>query len=120
MSRKYNYQELKLLMNLRGLLLQVVNLLDKLEFEIETNDAKRANRPTDPAITSIDNLDLSVRARNVLARNGITTVAHVLALLDLDSSKMLELRGFGEKTLDEVVEKLQEKGYWKPNSEDQA
>jgi DNA-directed RNA polymerase subunit alpha len=59
----------------------------------------------------IEELDLSVRVFNSLKRTGITTVGDVLDMLDRGQDAMLAIRNFGEKSLDELVEKLQAKGY---------
>jgi DNA-directed RNA polymerase subunit alpha len=59
----------------------------------------------------IEELDLSVRVFNSLKRTGITTIGDVLDMLDRGPDAMLAIRNFGEKSLDELVEKLQEKGY---------
>ena len=59
----------------------------------------------------IEDLDLSVRVFNSLKRTGITTVGDVLDMLDRGSEAMLAIRNFGEKSLDELVGKLREKGY---------
>ena len=59
----------------------------------------------------IEELDLSVRVFNSLKRTGITTVGDVLDMLDRGQDAMLAIRNFGEKSLDELVEKLRNKGY---------
>ena len=59
----------------------------------------------------IENLDLSVRVFNSLKRTGITNVGEVLDMLDKGSEAMLAIRNFGEKSLDELRERLHEKGY---------
>ena len=61
--------------------------------------------------TPIENLDLSVRVFNSLKRTGITTVGDVLDLLDKGEDAVMSIRNFGEKSLDELVGKMQEKGY---------
>lgn len=61
--------------------------------------------------TPIESLDLSVRVFNSLKRTGITTVGEVLEMLDRGPDAMLAIRNFGEKSLDELVTKLKEKGY---------
>jgi DNA-directed RNA polymerase subunit alpha len=67
----------------------------------------------------IENLDLSVRVFNSLKRTGITTVGEVLDMLDKGPDAMLSIRNFGEKSLDELRERLQEKGYL-PSAEGEA
>lgn len=59
----------------------------------------------------IENLDLSVRVFNSLKRTGITTVGEVLDMLEKGAEAMLSIRNFGEKSLDELRERLREKGY---------
>jgi DNA-directed RNA polymerase subunit alpha len=61
--------------------------------------------------TPIENLDLSVRVFNSLKRTGITTVGEVLELLEKGDEAVMSIRNFGEKSLDELREKMQEKGY---------
>ena len=65
----------------------------------------------------IEELDLSVRVFNSLKRTGITTVGDVLDMLDRGPDAMLAIRNFGEKSLDELVDKLKEKGYLHDDSE---
>lgn len=61
--------------------------------------------------TPIEQLDLGVRVFNSLKRTGITTVGDVLELLEKGESAMLSIRNFGEKSLNELKEKMVEKGY---------
>lgn len=61
--------------------------------------------------TPIENLDLSVRVFNSLKRAGITTVGEVMELLDKGHDAVMSIRNFGDKSMDELVEKMQEKGY---------
>ena len=65
----------------------------------------------------IEELDLSVRVFNSLKRTGITTIGDVLDMLDRGPDAMLAIRNFGEKSLDELVTKLKEKGYLPPDTE---
>jgi DNA-directed RNA polymerase subunit alpha len=59
----------------------------------------------------IETLDLSVRVFNSLKRTGITTVGEVLEMLEKGPEAMLSIRNFGEKSLEELTERLDEKGY---------
>ncbi|HUN08515.1 MAG TPA: DNA-directed RNA polymerase subunit alpha [Aggregatilineales bacterium] len=59
----------------------------------------------------IEELDLSVRVFNSLKRTGITTIGDVLDMLNRGQDAMLAIRNFGEKSLDELVDKLKEKNY---------
>jgi DNA-directed RNA polymerase subunit alpha len=59
----------------------------------------------------IETLDLSVRVFNSLKRTGITNVGEVLEMLERGQDAMLAIRNFGEKSLNELKDKLKEKGY---------
>src|SRR5260221_12515800 len=67
--------------------------------------------------TPIETLDLGVRSYNALKRVGITTIGEVLEMLDRGPDAMLAIRNFGEKWLDELVERLKEKAYLPPERE---
>ncbi len=66
---------------------------------------------SEAAETPIENLDLSVRVFNSLKRTGITTVGDVLELLEKGDDAVMSIRNFGEKSLDELREKMREKGF---------
>lgn len=70
--------------------------------------------------TPIENLDLTVRVFNSLKRTGITSVGEVLEMLEKGEEAMLSIRNFGEKSLDELKERLREKGYLKDETEEEA
>ncbi|MEW5828760.1 MAG: DNA-directed RNA polymerase subunit alpha C-terminal domain-containing protein, partial [Chloroflexota bacterium] len=65
------------------------------------------------AETPVEALDLSVRVFNSLKRTGITTVGDVIDLLEKGEQAVMSIRNFGEKSLDELRQKMQEKGYLK-------
>lgn len=70
--------------------------------------------------TPIENLDLSVRVFNSLKRTGITTVGEVIELLEKGDEAVMSIRNFGEKSLDELRQKMREKGYLKDETESNA
>jgi DNA-directed RNA polymerase subunit alpha len=70
--------------------------------------------------TPIENLDLTVRVFNSLKRTGITSVGEVLDMLEKGEEAMLSIRNFGEKSLDELKERLQEKGYMEDGAREAA
>lgn len=59
----------------------------------------------------IEELELSVRAYNCLKRAGITKVGEVLERLEKGEEEILAIRNFGRKSLIELVEKLNGKGF---------
>ena len=64
---------------------------------------------------TIDALDLSERPQNCLARANIATVGQ---LLDFTEEDLLNLTNFGQKSLDELVAKLDELGLSLPTTSD--
>jgi DNA-directed RNA polymerase subunit alpha len=55
----------------------------------------------------IEDLDLTVRSYNCLKREGVTTVGELIQKTEDD---LLEIRNFGQKSIDEVKAKLEEMG----------
>ncbi|GAA1207635.1 MULTISPECIES: DNA-directed RNA polymerase subunit alpha [Microbacteriaceae] len=55
----------------------------------------------------IEDLDLSVRSYNCLKREGINTVSELVALSE---TQLMNIRNFGQKSVDEVRDKLVEMG----------
>jgi DNA-directed RNA polymerase subunit alpha len=80
-----------------------------LELEPEVEEAWIPDRIAE---ASIEDLDLSVRAFNCLKRAGISNVGEILEKLERDENELLAIRNFGQKSLDELKEKLTAKGYW--------
>jgi len=61
--------------------------------------------------TAIEDLELTVRAYNCLKRAGITKVGEVLERLQQGEEEILAIRNFGRKSLDELLERLEQKGF---------
>lgn len=80
-----------------------------IEVEPEVEESRIPERIAE---TNIEDLDLSVRAFNCLKRAGITKVGEILEKLDRDEDELLAIRNFGLKSLDELKEKLEAKGFW--------
>jgi DNA-directed RNA polymerase subunit alpha len=59
----------------------------------------------------IEDLDLNVRVYNCLKRTGITSVGEVLEKLAKGEEEMMNIRNFGPKSLSELKQKLEEKGF---------
>lgn len=59
----------------------------------------------------IETLELNQRAFNCLKRAGIATVGQVLDKLTNNPKELLEIRNFGAKSLEDLKEKLAERGY---------
>jgi DNA-directed RNA polymerase subunit alpha len=59
----------------------------------------------------IEDLELSVRAYNCLKRAGIIRVGEVIQRLEKGTEGLLSIRNFGQKSLDELMDQLQAKGF---------
>src|SRR4030066_26545 len=86
-----------------------------------TEEEVESSRLTSEMIeTPIEQLDLSVRVFNSLNRTGIITVGGVLELLEKGDEAVMSIRNFGEKSLDELRQKMSEKGYLMDEEEKEA
>lgn len=85
--------------------------------EIEPTMSHFASEAND---TPIENLDLSVRVFNSLKRTGITNVGDVIELLGKGEEAIMSIRNFGEKSLDELRQKMHEKGFIKDENEKES
>lgn len=89
-----------------GTLVELFSLARELNTEaegIEIGPAPVEQVISDELSMSINDLDLSVRSYNCLMREGITTVAQLVALSE---GQLMNIRNFGQKSVDEVREKL--------------
>ncbi len=90
-------------------------MLEKVEEKVEEAPKKISS---EAAEMPIESLDLSVRVFNSLKRTGVTSVGDVIELLEKGEEAVMSIRNFGEKSLDELTEKMQEKGYMKDDNEE--
>ena len=82
------------------------------ELNVEAEGIEIGPSPTDAALASdlalpIEDLDLTVRSYNCLKREGVHTVGELVARSESD---LLDIRNFGQKSIDEVKVKLVELG----------
>jgi DNA-directed RNA polymerase subunit alpha len=67
-----------------------------------------ASSPTSPnLLLPIEDMDLSVRSYNCLKREGVATVGELVTKTEQD---LLDIRNFGQKSIEEVKQKLAEMG----------
>lgn len=78
---------------------------------VEKQDESAEGIPSRIAEAPIEELELTVRAYNCLKRAGITKIGEILKRMEKGEDEMLAIRNFGKKSLDELVERLEEKGY---------
>ena len=87
-----------------NILVDLFNPLREITFEPTEKDDDEDNDPTNQI--PIEELQLSVRAYNCLKRAQINSVAD---LLDYTQEDLLEIKNFGQKSAEEVVEALQQR-----------
>jgi DNA-directed RNA polymerase subunit alpha len=80
--------------------------LFRIEGEVETLPLEETGAPTTRARdVKVDDLDFSNRTYNCLKRQGIETLEE---LRNYSEEELMNIRNFGQKSLDEVIEKLKE------------
>ena len=91
-----------------GTLLELVQLFSELAEapSVAVGPAEDESVPSDYAIT-VEELNLSVRSYNCLKREGINTVGD---LVQKNEAELMDIRNFGQKSIDEVKTKLAELG----------
>src|SRR4029077_4665634 len=91
-----------------GTLLELVQLFADLAEapSVSVGPAEDEELPSDYQIT-IEELNLSVRSYNCLKREGINAVGD---LVQKSESELMDIRNFGQKSIDEVKAKLEELG----------
>jgi DNA-directed RNA polymerase subunit alpha len=91
-----------------GTLQELVNLFGELAeaASVTVGPAEDESQPSDYAIT-VEELNLSVRSYNCLKREGINTVGD---LVQKSEAELMDIRNFGQKSIDEVKAKLEELG----------
>ena len=93
------------------ILVNLFSLIGGLDLSVEAQEEASSPIPEHIAEIPIDDLGLSVRAFNSLKRSGLTTVGDVLLRLQEGEGAMLNIRNFGRKSLDELIERLAEQDY---------
>lgn len=88
------------------------------EVEVPVEPEQEGGIPNKIYEMPIEDLELTVRAYNCLKRAGITQVGEILEKLKKGQDEILAIRNFGQKSLDELMERLEEKGYLELVSED--
>ena len=91
-----------------GTLLELVQLFSDLAeaASVSVGPAEDEDQPSDYQIT-VEDLNLSVRSYNCLKREGINAVGDLVLKSE---SELMDIRNFGQKSIDEVEAKLEELG----------
>lgn len=94
------------------LLIRHLTLIAGADMEpVEPESIEKGVLPSRVYDVPVEALELSVRAYNCLKRAGITKVGEVLERLDQGEEEILSIRNFGRKSLEELVDRLQAKGF---------
>lgn len=101
----------KILVEHLNLFIDLSENLSAMEIMVEKEEGKKEK----VLEMTIEELDLSVRSYNCLKRAGINTVEELTEKTDDD---MMKVRNLGKKSLEEVIQKLEELGFGLKSSED--
>ena len=101
----------KILVEHLNLFIDLTDHLGEVELMVEKEEDKREKALE----MTIEELDLSVRSYNCLKRAGINTVEE---LTEKTEDDMMKVRNLGKKSLEEVIQKLEELGFSLKPSED--
>jgi DNA-directed RNA polymerase subunit alpha len=90
-------------------LVELVNLFHELAESqgLAIGPAEDESQLSGELATTIEELNLSVRSYNCLKREGINTVGD---LVQRSEQELMDIRNFGQKSIDEVKAKLEELG----------
>lgn len=96
---------------------QVERFMKKLKAREEYLDEqkKRDEKQVSPE-RPITDLELGTRAENVLSDAGIAEIAHLLEKLEGGESALLNIKGFGRKSLADTKKSLRKLGYELPEA----
>jgi DNA-directed RNA polymerase subunit alpha len=96
-----------------GLLVQHLSLIAGVEaIAMEAVPAEEETGiPSHIAEAPIEDLELSVRAYNCLKRAGIVKVGEIIERLEKGPDELLSIRNFGQKSLNELMDQMQAKGF---------
>ena len=84
---------------------------------VEDREARQAARTSPDRL--ISELDLGKRVVDTLARAEITTAGQVIEKLETGEASLLEIDGFGRKSLADLKKRLRQNGYELPEAADE-
>ncbi len=86
----------------------------------EPEDGAAKGLPPELSSRPIEELDLSVRVYNALKRTGISTIGDLMELMDKHGGSLTTLRNFGDKSMQELKDKLRARGLMPAEAGDEA
>ncbi len=85
----------------------VLGVIERKIGESEPAEEVEEDEETSEAETSIEELELSVRAYNCLKRAHIDTVQELVSILQERPEDLKKIKNLGQKTFEEIVEKVE-------------
>ena len=85
--------------------------------EVEPSQEEEEEEAVPFAEVPIEELELSQRAFNCLKRQGIVHVGEIIERLQRGTAELLAIRNFGQKSLEELLDRMREKGFVGENEE---
>jgi DNA-directed RNA polymerase subunit alpha len=90
--------------------LRLVAGVSGIEEELDLGERDQKGVPSEYSDKPIEDLELSVRVYNSLKRAGISTIGDMMEIIDKNGGSLMNLRNFGEKSMQELREKLRARG----------
>jgi len=97
--------------------LSPISASGQLEVEVVETPIEEPRPVAEFAEVLIEDLELTMRAYNCLKRAQIANVGDLIDRLEKGAGEMLAIRNFGQKSLDELLNKMKTKGYLPQNYE---
>jgi DNA-directed RNA polymerase subunit alpha len=90
--------------------LRLIAGVSGIEEEMDLGEKDHKGIPSEYSDKPIEDLELSVRVYNSLKRAGISTIGDLMEMIDKNGGSLMNLRNFGEKSMQELKEKLKGRG----------
>jgi len=90
--------------------LRLIAGVSGIEEDLDLVDKDQKGVPSEYSDKPIEELELSVRVYNSLKRAGISTIGDMMEIIDKNGGSLMNLRNFGEKSMQELKEKLRARG----------
>jgi len=90
--------------------LRMVAGVSNIDEELDLGEREPKGATSEYSDKPIEDLELSVRVYNSLKRAGISTIGDMMEIIDKNGGSLMNLRNFGEKSMQELREKLRARG----------
>jgi DNA-directed RNA polymerase subunit alpha len=90
--------------------LRLVAGVSGIDEELDLGERDQKGTSSEYSDKPIEDLELSVRVYNSLKRAGISTIGDMMEIIDKNGGSLMNLRNFGEKSMQELRDKLRARG----------